>query len=113
MNWPLAISRQDHILNALDAAGAVSVSLLAERLGVSRETIRRDLKTLADQGRANLVHGGAARGATAEPSLATRQAANAAGKAAIAPQSGELRRGRDGGDPRFGLDDARARLCAR
>jgi DeoR family glycerol-3-phosphate regulon repressor len=84
MNRPLAISRQDHILNALDAAGAVSVSLLAERLGVSRETIRRDLKTLADQGRANLVHGGAARGATAEPSLATRQAANAAGKAAIA-----------------------------
>ncbi|MBV9977932.1 MAG: DeoR/GlpR transcriptional regulator [Hyphomicrobiales bacterium] len=83
MNRPLAISRQDHIVKALDASGAVSVSLLAERLGVSRETIRRDLKALADQGRANIVHGGAARGATAEPSLAARQAANASGKAAI------------------------------
>ena len=83
MNRPLAISRQDHILNSLDAAGSVSVSVLAERLGVSRETIRRDLKALADQGRANLVHGGAARGPSAEPSLATREAANAVGKAAI------------------------------
>ncbi|SDR53711.1 transcriptional regulator, DeoR family [Rhizobiales bacterium GAS191] len=83
MNRPLAISRQDHILNSLDAAGSVSVSVLAERLGVSRETIRRDLKALADQGRANLVHGGAARGPSAEPSLAAREAANASGKAAI------------------------------
>jgi DeoR/GlpR family transcriptional regulator of sugar metabolism len=83
MNRPLAVSRQDHIVNALDSTGAVSVSVLAERLGVSRETIRRDLKALADQGRANLVHGGAARGATAEPSLSARHAANAPGKAAI------------------------------
>jgi DeoR/GlpR family transcriptional regulator of sugar metabolism len=79
----LAVSRQGHILNSLDATGSVTVTALADRLGVSRETIRRDLKALADAGQASLVHGGATRGLAVEPTLAQRQAANAAGKAAI------------------------------
>jgi DeoR/GlpR family transcriptional regulator of sugar metabolism len=83
MNRPLAVNRHGHILSSLDAAGSVTVSELADRLGVSRETIRRDLKMLADAGQASLVHGGATRGSAVEPSLAARQAANAAGKAAI------------------------------
>lgn len=89
MNRQLAISRIDHIVQALDAEGAVSVAGLAETLNVSRETIRRDLKVLAGQGRASLVHGGAAR-RTVEPNLATRAAANAAGKAAIGRQAASL-----------------------
>ncbi|MFI5012162.1 MAG: DeoR/GlpR family DNA-binding transcription regulator [Hyphomicrobiales bacterium] len=90
MKRPLAIRRKDHILQALDAAGSASVSDLAEKLGVSRETIRRDLKILAHEGRANLVHGGAARGLAAEPSLAARVAENAAGKAAIGRKAASL-----------------------
>ena len=83
MNRPLAVARQTHILQTLETAGSVGVSELAERFGVSRETIRRDLKALAETGRVNIVHGGAAGGATAEPSLAARNARNSRGKAAI------------------------------
>lgn len=91
MNRQLAVSRIDHISRTLDAAGSVSVSDLAGRLGVSRETIRRDLKVLASQGRASIVHGGAARrAAVAEPSLAARVAANAAGKEAIGRRAATL-----------------------
>jgi DeoR/GlpR family transcriptional regulator of sugar metabolism len=90
MNRPLAIHRIDHINQALDAEGSVSVSALAEALSVSRETIRRDLKMLAGQGRANLVHGGAARRPLTEPTLASRAAANAAGKAAIGRHAASL-----------------------
>ena len=83
MNRPLAVARQTHILQTLETAGSVGVSELAERFGVSRETIRRDLKALAETGRVNIVHGGAAGAATAEPSLAARNARNSQGKAAI------------------------------
>jgi len=90
MNRLLAISRVDQIVQSLDADGFVSVADLAGRLGVSRETIRRDLKALATQGRASIVHGGAARRPMDEPSLATRAAANAAGKAAIGREAATL-----------------------
>jgi DeoR/GlpR family transcriptional regulator of sugar metabolism len=83
MNRTIAIRRKHHISQALEAAGSVSVTDLASRLGVSRETIRRDLKLLASEGRASLVHGGAALSFASEPSLASRNAANAGGKAAI------------------------------
>lgn len=90
MNRQLAVSRIDHISQALDANGSVSVADLAAKLGVSRETIRRDIKALAGQGRANVVHGGAARRAVAEPSLAARVSANTAGKQAIGRQAASL-----------------------
>src|SRR5262249_16384680 len=60
MNRTIAVGRKQQISQLLDVAGAVSVSDLAGKLGVSRETIRRDLKLLAGEGRVNLVHGGAA-----------------------------------------------------
>lgn len=37
----------------------MTVSGLADMLGVSRETIRRDIKLLAERGEATIVHGGA------------------------------------------------------
>lgn len=91
----LAVDRINYILQSLDAAGSVSVADLSETLGVSRETIRRDLKALAGQGRASLVHGGAAKlhiaePSLAEPSLAAREAANSAGKAAIGAAAARL-----------------------
>lgn len=87
----LAVGRIDYILQSLDASGSVSVADMSATLGVSRETIRRDLKTLAEQGRLSLVHGGAAkRPHDDEPSLATREAANAMGKAAIGETAARL-----------------------
>lgn len=90
MNRQLAVSRIDHIAQALDAKGSVSVADLAHQLGVSRETIRRDIKALAGQGRASVVHGGAARRAAIEPSLAARVSANTAGKQAIGRRAASL-----------------------
>lgn len=79
----LAVSRHEAILRDLETHGAVRVAELAEAFDVSRETIRRDLKALAEQGRVNVVHGGAARRQQTEPALGERLVENAAGKAAI------------------------------
>jgi hypothetical protein len=90
MTRPLAIDRLNHILQTLNDTGSVSVGALAEHFDVSKETIRRDLKLLSDQGRVSLVHGGATSGITAEPSLSRREAENAAGKAAIGRKAASL-----------------------
>jgi DeoR/GlpR family transcriptional regulator of sugar metabolism len=82
----LAQERRDAILRALVPAGAATVAQLAELLGVSEMTIRRDLGVLAAQQLVDKVHGGAvlARGGAAEPHFATKRRINAAAKAAIA-----------------------------
>jgi DeoR family glycerol-3-phosphate regulon repressor len=81
---PLAVRRHNEIVQRLRAVGSVSVGELAEVFGVSHETIRRDLKLLADQGHLDVVHGGASRRGMMEPSIAQREEENADGKAAIA-----------------------------
>ena len=81
---PLAVRRHNEIVQRLRAAGSVSVGELADTFNVSHETIRRDLKLLADQGHLDVVHGGAARRGMMEPSIEQRGEENAAGKAAIA-----------------------------
>jgi len=81
---PLAVRRHNEIVQRLRAAGSVSVGELAEVFDVSHETIRRDLKLLADQGHLDVVHGGAARRGMMEPSIAQRGEENADGKAKIA-----------------------------
>jgi DeoR/GlpR family transcriptional regulator of sugar metabolism len=82
----LAQERRDAILRALLASGAATVADLADGLGVSEMTIRRDLGVLAAQRLVEKVHGGAvlARGGAAEPHFATKRRINAAAKAAIA-----------------------------
>lgn len=87
---PLAVRRHNEIVQRLRAAGSVSVGELAKTFGVSHETIRRDLKLLADQGHLDVVHGGAARRGMMEPSIAQRVEENAEGKAAIARAAGAL-----------------------
>ncbi|TPM09174.1 MULTISPECIES: DeoR/GlpR family DNA-binding transcription regulator [unclassified Mesorhizobium] len=79
----LAPRRHDEILRRLGAQGSVSVAELAGFFDVSRETIRRDLKLLSDQGRLGIVHGGAARFEPSEPAMGLRSRENAHGKAAI------------------------------
>ncbi len=79
----LAPRRHDEILRRLGAAGTVSIAELASFFDVSRETIRRDMKQLADQGRLDLVHGGARSFAATEAAPPLRSQENAAGKAAI------------------------------
>lgn len=79
----LAPRRHDEILRRLAADGTVGITELAGFFDVSRETIRRDLKLLAERGRLDLVHGGATRFEISEPALALRSQENAKGKLAI------------------------------
>jgi DeoR/GlpR family transcriptional regulator of sugar metabolism len=81
---PLAVRRHNEIVQRLRAAGSVSVGELAEIFGVSHETVRRDLKLLADQGHLDVVHGGASRRGMMEPPISERGEENPQGKAAIA-----------------------------
>lgn len=83
MPRPIAARRLQDIAESVETARSVSVEELADRFGVSRETIRRDLKALAAQGRLDVVHGGALKRKAGEPPFAERAKENAAGKAAI------------------------------
>lgn len=94
MARPLAVNRHDRIREQIEAAGSATVGSLAAQLGVSRETIRRDLKLLADRQELDVVHGGATRRAGMEQNLVRRLAPtpadNAAGRAAIARAAANL-----------------------
>ena len=68
----LAAQRQATILSVILEHGAAKITDLAESLGVSEMTVRRDLDMLAEEGAIEKVHGGAtalSRGATLEPSF--------------------------------------------
>lgn len=77
--------RHARILQLLEEAGALSIAVLAERLAVSSETVRRDVRTLAESGEVQRMHGGASLPATqGEAPFRRRMRDNAAGKQAIA-----------------------------
>src|SRR5512138_2432877 len=50
--------RQKQILSLLTQQGRLSVSEIVEQFSISEATARRDLETLASQGKAQRVHGG-------------------------------------------------------
>lgn len=86
----LAPRRHDEILRRLAADGSVGITELATFFDVSRETIRRDMKHLAERGQLGLVHGGATLFEATEPALNERSQENAAGKAAIGRAAAKL-----------------------
>lgn len=55
----LAIERREAIMTLLEASGSAMVSDLSTQLGVTEETIRRDLAKLEDEQKLRRVHGGA------------------------------------------------------
>ena len=76
--------RKSQILEIAQSEGRVAVDALADRFGVSTQTIRRDLTDLASEGRLDRVHGGA----VVPPGAANigyrdRRTINEAAKAAI------------------------------
>jgi DeoR family glycerol-3-phosphate regulon repressor len=86
----LAEQRHQYILAQVTKNGALSVAELVRELNVSRETIRRDLNTLAGRGLIVTTHGGALSGDRREPDLDVREAANAGAKRAIGERAAEL-----------------------
>ncbi|SMF36038.1 transcriptional regulator, DeoR family [Tistlia consotensis] len=78
-------ARQNAILEALDGSGSATVAELTRTLGVSDETIRRDIKAMAGKGLVERVHGGVILpDIRREPAFQKRMSQNAAAKQAIA-----------------------------
>lgn len=83
----LARQRQELILSEIRRHGAVRVSDLVTRLGVSDMTVRRDLDVLASAGRLTKVHGGATSvdaPSSEEPGFEAKSSRQQAEKVAIA-----------------------------
>ncbi|MDQ0089700.1 DeoR/GlpR family transcriptional regulator of sugar metabolism [Paenibacillus anaericanus] len=88
----LAEERKLIILEQLRSAGQVKVLTLAERLCVSEETVRRDLKQLENEGLLNRVYGGAIpqKFSNYEPPYIQRQAIYKEDKQRIGEAAAEL-----------------------
>jgi DeoR family glycerol-3-phosphate regulon repressor len=78
--------RQSELLDEVRARGAVSVEALAERFGVTLQTVRRDVKLLAEAGLLARFHGGVRVPSSTTENIAyrQRQALAADGKQRIA-----------------------------
>lgn len=64
--------RHDQILSILEMNASTRVAQMADELGVSSETVRRDLTEMEDTGRIKRTYGGAVRKRAFEPALAER-----------------------------------------
>lgn len=85
----LTEERRRLIIERLAAEGAVAISALTRDLGVSRETVRRDLAALAEDGRLRQTRGGAILEGR-EASETARESVNAPGKRAIGRAAARL-----------------------
>lgn len=84
-----APERQQRILEVARSQGRVEVLALSDELGVTTETVRRDLSALEGRGAVRRVHGGAlpVERVEVEPALATRTSRNAEAKRRIAARA--------------------------
>jgi len=84
--------RQKQILSLLSKAGRLSVAEIVDQFSISKATARRDLETLASQGKAQRVHGGviAAEQAPPELPILQRESEQANEKALIGRAAAEL-----------------------
>jgi DeoR/GlpR family transcriptional regulator of sugar metabolism len=86
----LTAERRQYILEALRRDGKVLATELSGALSVSEDTIRRDLRELADAGLLQRVHGGALPSSPATASYTARQQQAPLAKAAIAQAAVQL-----------------------
>jgi DeoR/GlpR family transcriptional regulator of sugar metabolism len=86
----LTRERKSHIQMILARDGRVIAKELSEKLGLSEDTIRRDLRELAGEGLLQRVHGGALPVSPALASFADRQNLALEGKAAIGRAAARL-----------------------
>jgi DeoR/GlpR family transcriptional regulator of sugar metabolism len=104
----LAAERKQAILGCLKRDGRVVASELVASLGVSEDTVRRDLRDLAEQGLLRRVHGGALTAASPTISFAQRLEVGHEVKMALADAALPLLQGAhvivlDGGTTAFEL----------
>src|SRR5271167_3536175 len=79
----LTTHRKQQILAILGQTGQVVAKDMSQAMGVSEDTIRRDLRELAGDGLLQRVHGGALPASPAVADLTVRQGLATRGKAAI------------------------------
>ncbi|MBM7662870.1 DeoR/GlpR family transcriptional regulator of sugar metabolism [Bacillus mesophilus] len=83
--------RQKLILTELKEHHSVRIANLCKKLGVTRETIRRDLHELEESGHLKKVHGGAVQvKASLEPSYQKRELINTKEKESLAKKAASL-----------------------
>lgn len=73
MNSTVSHPRHEEVLAAVRERGTMSVEALAERFGVTLQTVRRDIKQLADAGLLVRFHGGVRIAASTIENIAYRQ----------------------------------------
>jgi len=86
----LSAERRQAILDTLARDGKVVAARLVEQLGVSEDTVRRDLRELASQGLVQRVHGGALAPAPQQGSFTRRRELSTDAKPALAQAALEL-----------------------
>src|SRR6266478_1874593 len=79
----LTTHRKQQILSILKRTGKVIAKEVSRSMGVSEDTIRRDLRELAQEGLLQRVHGGALPASPAIANFAGRELITAEGKVAI------------------------------
>src|SRR5206468_6839372 len=79
----LASQRKEYLLGVLRETGQIVAKSVSQQLGLSEDTIRRDLRELASEGRLQRVHGGALPASPAVGDFAVRQQLAPDGKVAI------------------------------
>lgn len=85
-----ANERQELILREVRERGSVRLAVLAEQLGVSMVTLRRDVEVLAGQGLVTRVHGGITRTEPAPAPIPAQTPAAAAEPALAVPAEKQL-----------------------
>lgn len=86
----LTSERKAHILSTLQRERRVVAKTVSRELGLSEDTIRRDLRDLAEAGLLQRVHGGALPASPALADLAGRRKIGLDGKTAIARRAARL-----------------------
>lgn len=84
--------RRQRILDVLSQEGKVVAKALSERFGVSKDTIRRDLRALDEAGRLKRVHGGALPRSPTAAAYSTRQTQQVSAKRALGRTAAQLGR---------------------
>ena len=79
----LTRQRKEYLLDLLRQTGQIVAKSVSQELGLSEDTIRRDLRELASEGRLQRVHGGALPSSPAVGDFATRQQLAPDGKVSI------------------------------
>jgi DeoR/GlpR family transcriptional regulator of sugar metabolism len=88
--WMLAAQRRDLLLERLATDGRIVAKDLADELGISEDSIRRDLRELAAAGLCQRVYGGALPISPAVADYTTRQGVSVAGKTVVAGLAASL-----------------------